>query len=115
MKDKIGNKARLLHILDAILYIQKALDDKNEESFFNDFILNTAVVKWFEIIGESSTKLTKEFKIAKSSVEWNKIEGLRHVLVHEYFGIDLQRVWILYTDFIPELKNNIENFLKELN
>ncbi len=75
--------------------------------------MNTAVVKWFEIIGESSTKLTKDFKAENSTVEWAKIEGLRHVLVHEYFGIDLQRVWILYTDFIPELKNNIENFLKD--
>jgi uncharacterized protein with HEPN domain len=115
MKNELGNKARLHHILDAILYIQMALKNETEESFFNNFILNAAVVKWFENIGESSTKLTKEFKQEKKEVEWKKIEGLRHVLVHEYFGIDLQRVWILYQDFVPQLKNNIEEFLKEIN
>ncbi|MBP6431888.1 MAG: DUF86 domain-containing protein [Ferruginibacter sp.] len=114
MKNKLSNKERLGHILDAIAFIERALISVDEDQFQNDFILYTAVVKWFEIIGEASYHLTKEFKKNNEEVEWIAIEGLRHILVHEYFGIDLYKVWELYKNQLEDLKIKITKLYKEI-
>jgi uncharacterized protein with HEPN domain len=113
MRNKIGDIERLGHILDSIDFINKAVDNKNELQFQEDFILHTAVIKWIEIIGEACIKISPILKIQHTQIEWKKIEGLRHVLVHEYFGIDLERVWIVVLDYLPTLKKEITILLKE--
>ena len=114
MKSKLGDIERLSHILDAIEFIKRATLDKTESDFQQDFILHTAVIKWIEIIGEACYKLTRGLKSSHPNVDWRNIEGLRHVLVHEYFGIDLQRVWIVVVDYIPTLKEEITIIQKEI-
>ena len=91
----MGDLERLGHILDSIDFIEKAMLNINEEEFYNDFILHTAVVKQFEIIGEASYQISVEIKKADPAVEWKGMEGLWHVLMHEYFGIDLYKIWDL--------------------
>ena len=76
--------------------------------------MHTAVVKWIEIIGEACYKITPELKNSRHQIEWRKIEGLRHVLVHEYFGIDLQRVWIVVVDYLTILKDEIIQLQKDI-
>ena len=107
MKSKPGNKERLGHILDSINFIEQAMKAVNQEHFNSNFILHTAVVKWFEIIGEASYQLTPEYKKVNYKIEWRAIEGLRHILVHEYFGIDLYKLWDLYMNQLTELKTKI--------
>lgn len=75
--------------------------------------MHTAVQKWFEIIGEASYKVTPEFKIMQPHVDWKNIEGLRHILVHEYFGVDLYKILELYKNDLPQLKTHIEKMYKE--
>lgn len=106
---KLSDKERLAHILDHIAYTEKALVNVNEEEFLNNFILNTAVTKWIEIIGEASYKISKEFKAANANIPWKNIEGLRHVLVHDYIEIDTKQLWYIIQTDIPELKQQIEN------
>lgn len=112
MRNNIGDKERLGHILERIDYIEKALAGKSREQFEEDFILHTAVVKWFEVIGEASYQLSSAFKKANPIIEWRSIEGLRHVLVHEYFGVDLYKLWELYTTQLPQLKDTIKELYK---
>lgn len=104
MKNKLGDKERLGHIIDYIQFIQKALKNVEKDKFNEDFILHTAVLKWVEIIGEASYHISKDYKSIHDNIEWKKIEGMRHVLVHEYFGIDLVRVWEVATIYVPELQ-----------
>ena len=113
MKSKMGNKERLGHVLDAVNFIERAMHQVSEDEFKINFILHTAVVKWFEIIGEASYQITPEFKKLNNQVEWKGIEGLRHILVHEYFGIDLFKMWDLYKNQLPELKIVITKLYKE--
>jgi len=107
MKSKLGDFERLGHILDAINFIEKATFGKTESEFHQDFILHTAVVKWIEIVGEACYKVTRGLKSKHPQIEWRKIEGLRHVLVHEYFGIDMQIVWVVVNDYLPTLKREV--------
>ncbi len=108
-KNKLTDKERLAHIVDNIIFIEKAIIDVTEAEFENNFILNTALTRWIEIIGEASFKLTKEFKIENSIVPWKEIEGLRHILVHDYYEIDIKQLWFIIKNDIPKLKVQIEN------
>ena len=70
-------------------------------------------MKWVEIIGESCYHIDRKLKSLHVEVEWKKIEGMRHVLVHEYFGVDIQMIWNVVQNFIAKLKIDIEIILKE--
>lgn len=89
------------------------MQNVSEDDFQTNFILHTAVVKWFEIIGEASCQITKNFKDRNTDIHWEAIEGLRQILVHEYFGIDLLKVWELYKTEINELKEKINKLYNE--
>lgn len=68
-------------------------------------------VKHIEIIGEAVYMLTKEFRAAHPEVEWEAIEGMRHVLVHGYYTIRPEQVWQVVEVDVPALKPQIEVLL----
>jgi uncharacterized protein with HEPN domain len=89
MQGRIGNKARLMHILDAIAEIETYLANTDFTSFLNNFMMRFACIKQMEIIGEASNHLSEDVKsMFNSSVEWSQIVGMRNIFEHEYFGID---------------------------
>ena len=57
-----------------------------------------------QVLAESTQRLSEDFKMHHSKIEWYKIAGLRNVLVHDYLGIDLETVWAVVVDKLPELK-----------
>ena len=81
----------------------------------NDSKTKFASIKQLEIIGEAANHTTEETKLRFASVEWQKITGLRNILIHEYFGIDENIVWGIIIKDLPELKKSIQNILHKLN
>jgi len=67
-----------------------------------------ACVKQIEIIGEAANFISPETKVLFSDLEWKQIIGMRHILVHEYFGMDFELVWQVIIKDLPELKQKIE-------
>jgi len=108
MKGKIGDEARLNHIIECIEEIENAVKGNTFESFKDNHVLRIAVVKWLEIIGEAANHITDETKNSFKDVEWQKIVGLRNIVVHEYFGIDYRIIWNAATLFLGDLKINIQ-------
>ena len=88
MKGKLGDKQRLLHILESIEEIEKYTAGSNLEVFLQNSMMKFASVKQIEIIGEAANYISEETKNKFSDIQWRQITGLRHVLVHEYFGVD---------------------------
>lgn len=115
MKGKHGDKQRLLHILDAIVEIESYIKDKSLNDFLNNSMMRFASIKQIEIIGEAANLITKEAKEKFTEIEWSQITGMRHVLVHEYFGIDENLVWQVIINDIPVLKKKVQEILIELN
>ena len=70
-------------------------------------------VKLVEIIGEATYKLTKEFRVSHPEIPWDMMEGMRHVLVHDYYRISPDKLWDTVSDDIPTLKPMIEALLTE--
>ncbi len=71
------------------------------------------MVRHLQIIGEAARSLSPEFRADNEDVPWPKIVGIRHVLVHEYFGVDLELVWGIVTDDLPPLKVALKRMLAD--
>ena len=112
MKSKIGDKQRLIHILEAINEIESYIMDVAIEDFMANSMMRFASIKQLEIIGEAANYLSDDIKELYSEVEWNQIIGMRHILVHEYFGIDTTLIWQIIRNDIPVLKKKTEKILE---
>jgi len=108
MKGKMGDKQRLLHILDSIIEIENYICNTSFESFLQNSMMRFATIKQIEIIGEAANYLTDETKLKFYNIEWRQITGLRHILVHEYFGIDTHLIWQIITNDLPVLKEKVQ-------
>lgn len=104
MRGKLGDTARLNHILEAILEVEKYVLSADYEIFLNNSMMRFACIKQLEIIGEASNYISNEIKTQFFEIEWSQIKGLRNIFVHEYFGIDSKLVWEIINHDLPELK-----------
>ncbi|MEW6063463.1 MAG: DUF86 domain-containing protein [Nanoarchaeota archaeon] len=111
---KKDNRIFIEHILNSIEKIEEFLENKSKEDFFNDEQLHEAVARKLEIVGEATKNITKDFREKHAEIPWRKIAGLRDVLIHEYFGIDLTITWGIIKKDLPNLKEKIKNILSQL-
>lgn len=115
MRGRIGDRARLNHILDAIIEIENYIMDVNFNDFLKNSMMRFACIKQMEIIGETSDHISDETKTKFSEIEWAQIKGMRNIFVHEYFGIDSNLVWEIIKDDLPDLKNKVQLIVKSMN
>ncbi len=94
-------------ICEALDRIEQYISGMSFDVFLNDRKSVDAVVRNLEIIGEASNRLPADFKNSHSQIEWHKVVGLRHRIVHEYFGIDHQIVWQILQKDLPSLREAI--------
>ena len=113
MRERIKDKDRLQHILDAIDVLQNGAQRHSLEQIEKDSILYFGFVKQVEIIGEAVYMLTKEFRESHPDIEWDAIEGMRHVLVHGYYEISPDKVWNVVEKDLPILRPKIQDLLGE--
>ncbi len=108
-----SNKERLLDILEAIEKIEAQVN-QNREAFDSDPTIQVWVVYHLQIIGEAASRLSSSFQDRHSEIPWDKIIGMRHVLVHGYFEIDLDIVWSAVINDLPDLKQRVVAMLKTI-
>ncbi len=113
MKAKKDPKIFLEHILESIGRIEDDLDGLSEEKFSRSKTIQDAVVRRLEIIGEAVRNLPDPFRKKHPKIPWKKIAGLRDILIHEYFGVDMELVWKISKKDIPKLKKQIKGFLEK--
>ncbi len=84
---------------------------EKSDDFFSDNVYFDATMMQFVIIGETTNKLSQEFKEKYSTISWQDIKNFRNIIAHNYFGIDVDEVWDIIKNHIPKLKNSIMNLI----
>lgn len=95
-------------IFDSINAIFDYVKEYSFENFCNDRKTYSAVIRELEIIGEAVNKLPNDLKDKYQNIVWRDIKDFRNLLIHEYFGVDLEIVWNTVKEDLPDLLNVIE-------
>lgn len=96
---------RCQDMLQAITNIeQKCVGIREKEA---DDLLNVWILHHLQIIGEAAYKTTQLFREQNPQIEWSKIIGTRHVLVHDYFQTNIHLLWQTVEEDLPDLKNQL--------
>jgi uncharacterized protein with HEPN domain len=96
------------HILDALKKITEYISGKDEASFLKDSLVQDAVIRQFEVIGEATKRISKDFREKHTSVPWKDMAGMRDVLIHDYIDVDIFMVWKTANEDAPVLIKQIQ-------
>lgn len=99
-------------ILENMLDAQKFIGSMTYEEFALDKKTAYAVIRCLEIIGEASKNIPESFRVAHPDIPWKKMAGMRDKVIHFYFGVNFEKVWLVIKNDIPKLKPLIEKVLK---
>ena len=115
MRENVRDRDRLEHIVEAINNILNYSYDKSKEELETDKLKFYGIVKNIEIIGEAAYKLTNAFRNQHPETPWEFIAKMRHVLVHDYYQIDSDQVWVVVQDDLKPLREQVSRYLAETN
>ncbi len=104
----------LQHILDAIALIEEYTQGIDVDGFSRKRLIQDGVIRQIEIIGEAVKHLSPDLRAKYPSVPWQDIAGARDKLIHDYFGVDIDKVWLMREDDIPTLKSEIMQILDKI-
>jgi uncharacterized protein with HEPN domain len=110
MRDR---RERILDMLEAIERIERYAA-RGRAEFEKDELIQTWVVHHLQIVGEAAGKLGREFHKQHPSVPWSQVVAMRNVLIHDYFGIDLEEVWRVIERDLPELRSKLLRLADEV-
>jgi len=111
-KQKREHLLFLKDILDSIRKIEKYTKGLSFEELKKNEMVLDAVIRNFEIIGEAAKNIPKDIKTKYPDVEWKEAAGFRDVLIHDYFGIDLEAVRDTIKNNLPSFKKHIKAVVK---
>lgn len=98
-------------IFQSIIRIMEYTENVDYETFVNNQEKIDAVVRNLKIVGEASNHISDEFKYNSPEINWSEVVGLRNILIHKYFGVDTEIVWVIIKEDIPTLKKQIAKLL----
>jgi uncharacterized protein with HEPN domain len=102
------------HILGSIKSVEQYTADLTKEEFLTNFMVQDAVTRNVEIIGEACSKVSKGTKEKFLEIPWSAIVAMRNILIHEYFRADAETVWNVVKHDLPELKSQILKIVNSL-
>lgn len=107
-------KLYLRDIIEAMSAIEKFVEGIDFETFKNDDMRLSAVIRKFEIIGEATKNIPEEVRKLKPEIPWKEMAGFRDKLIHFYFGIKHELVWSTIQNRIPVLKPLLQEIVEEM-
>jgi uncharacterized protein with HEPN domain len=101
----------LEHMLEAIARIRRYLGRKRRAGFLRDPLLQDAVIRNIEIVGEAAGRVSPEFAARHPAIPWREIVGMRHRLIHGYLKVNLDTVWEAVERDLPALERDLAALL----
>ena len=104
----------LAHIIDSIQLIESYMVGRTEADLMESTGLQDKIIRRIQVIGEAVKNLPDDLKRSHPEVPWRDIAGMRDIVIHQYFGIDLEFVWNVVSKDIADLKPKILKIREEL-
>ena len=99
------------HVRDAVIKIESYVQGLDEAGFKSNSMVQDAVIRQFEIIGEAIKQLSAELTSRDPETPWSSFAKFRDKLIHHYFGVDLDIVWQTIVDDLPVVRSGVERLL----
>lgn len=96
------------HILKCIKKIRKFVKGIDKKEFSKNELIQDAIIRNFEVIGEASKKISADFKNVYYDIPWKEISGMRDKLIHDYLGIDIEVIWKTIEQDLPILLKGLK-------
>ena len=104
-------KQHIDDILEAVGFIREYISGMDFKSFQSDRKTQDAVIRNLEVIGEAAKSLPQDIKAVSENIEWHKLVALRNILIHEYFGVNLNIVWDVVVNKLDQLESACRKLL----
>jgi uncharacterized protein with HEPN domain len=102
-------------ILESIKLVEEYTAGLSLEEFSKSQQMQDSVIRRLEVIGEAAKHIDDKMRERYAAVPWKKIVAIRNVFIHEYFGINLERVWVVAVEDLPRLKPQIQEIWNDLS
>lgn len=102
-------------ILQSISILEGYLKELDFSAFEKNEMMQSACIRHLEIIGEASSKISKELKTDYTEIPWREIIALRNIVLHEYFRVDVAEIWTTIQQDLPPLKEQVKSILETFN
>ena len=96
-------------IRESVTQIEKYLKEISEEQFMKNNMLQDAVIRRFEIMGEASKNIPPALKEKNEQIPWNSLSQFRDLVAHSYYEFSLNRIWKSYKEDLPKIKEGLKN------
>lgn len=99
------------YLLDMLQACRRALGysrDLDEPAFMSSDLHQDAILRQLTVVGEATKRVSDQFRASHPEIPWRKIAGFRDVVVHEYSHVDLDEVWRIVREDLPELLAALE-------
>lgn len=99
----LDDETRFLHMLESSRDALNFIEGKNQSNFSHDRILVLALIKCIEIVGEAAARVSPEGREYLPGIPWADVVGMRNRLIHGYYDVDFNQVWLTVTEDLPLL------------
>ena len=105
------DRIRLVHMRDACVSIQRFAEGKTRSDLTSNEMLQFALVRALEIIGEAAARVSDSTRRIAPDIPWREATGIRNRLIHAYFDVDLDILWVTVCESVPQLQSQLEVLL----
>lgn len=110
----INDRLYLINIAECIARIE-LYTSSGYESFMKTIMIQGAVIRNFEVMGEATKRLSPEIRATYPQIRWQQIARFRDVLIHDYLKVNLRRVWGVIEHDLPSLKAAVQEMIETLD